>query len=82
MHICNFTHTLQLFFCRKKKSKGKTAKLKQDLKKMSKIATSLLIDQKAMLMAESDENGYDLNKYRQKIVQGLDDDVRDYDNDN
>ena len=32
---------------------------------MSKLATSLIIDQKALLMAESDESGYDLNKYRE-----------------
>ena len=48
-----------------------TAELKMKLQDMSKLATSLLIDQKAMLLAESDENGYDLDRYRQKVVEGL-----------
>ena len=34
---------------------------------MSKLATSLIIDQKALTLAQSVENGYDLVKYRQAV---------------
>ena len=40
---------------------------------MSKLATSLIIDQKAALMAESVEKGYDLAKYRQHVMKELSD---------
>ena len=62
---------------RKKKVKVDTAALKKDLKKMSTLATSLLIDQKALCLAESDENGYDLNSYWQRVIRGLEDENSD-----
>ena len=51
--------------------KVSTDDLKKDLKKMSKLATSLLIDQKALALAQSVENGFDLAKYREEIVKNM-----------
>ena len=45
--------------------------LKKDFKKMSKLATSLIIDQKALALAQADENNYDLAKYRAKVITTL-----------
>ena len=65
------------FFARKRKAKADTADLKKDLRKMSKLASSLLLDQKALALAESVENGYDLAKYRKLVVQALSDEEDD-----
>ena len=56
--------------------------LKKDLKKMSKLATSLLIDQKALALAQSVENGYNLDKYREVIVKKMTENKSDDDDDN
>ena len=53
------------------KAKVDTAELKRDLKKMSKLATSLLIDQKALVMADAEEHNYDLAKHRKTIEKSM-----------
>ena len=58
---------------RKKKTKVDTAQLKTWLNKMSKLATSLIIDQKALALAQAVENNYDLPKYRQAVMDTISD---------
>ena len=53
---------IKFFFCRKRKAKVDMEDLKRDLKKMSKLASSLLVDQKALVLAESVDKEYDLAK--------------------
>ena len=62
-----------LFYFRKRKAKVDNDGLKKDLKKLSKLATSLIIDQKALTLAQSEDNGYDLPKYRKVVINNLSD---------
>ena len=48
---------------------------------MSKLANSLLLDQKALAMAQADENNIDLKKYRQKALKELSQNESDEAND-
>ena len=40
---------------------------------MSKLANSLIIDQKALVLADADEHNYDLPKYRKKVIETISD---------
>ena len=40
----------------------------QDCKKFVKMAGEMLIKQQALIMATSDDKGYDLEKYREKVM--------------
>ena len=44
---------------------------------MSKLATSLIIDQKALALAQSVESGYDLKRFREKVIENLSDQESD-----
>ena len=49
----------------------------QDCKKFIKMAGTTLINQNAMIMATSDDKGYDLEKYKKKVIEDMEKEVND-----
>ena len=61
------------------KAKVDMEDLKRDLNKMSKLASSLLVDQKALVLADSVDKEYDLAKYRKQALKNFLDECEDGD---
>ena len=55
-------------FFMKRKAEIDTNEVKKDIKKMTKLATSMMIDQKALIRADFVRKGMNLNKFRKEVM--------------